>query len=284
MLSDIIRPFAISLVVLAVATGAQEHAAGLDLRTVLATKGPAVVRCGDGLLAFGTDLAIPTGTHITLKRHAVTARVAGDLVDHPNKTELAELMLIALEGVVARDTPQTLTTGKTAVEVMRNKEPVMCDVAEVLAGPPAAEFDKPVTYRQMNLGGRPVTILNLQYLKKQPKRTADTCIIRNSTPPDMNRPLTPELHAAFMEELTRKQQKLFKNVVLGDAGSALAYELQLRVLGFGFMDGEGDVAFVSFRVVNRASGKIITHGRGFRVIGTKQDKDVRDFANVVACL
>lgn len=279
------RLIALALVVLTSAASAQEKAAGLDLPTVLAMKGPAVVRCADGLLAFGTDAATPTGTRITLKRNAVTARLAGDFTNHPNKSEVAELMLIAMENVLAQNTPSKLTTGETVIEVMRNKEPVTCDVSEVVSGPVPAEFDKPVTYRQMNLGGRPVAILNLRYLKKQPKRNTDTCVIRNATGPNINRPLAPELHSAFMEELTKKQQKFFKQVVQGDAGSAVnAYELQLRVLGFGVMDGEGDVAFVSFRVFDRGSGKTMTHGRGFRAIGTKQDKDVRDFATIVACL
>ena len=44
------------------------------------------------------------------------------------------------------------------------------------------------------------------------------------------------------------------------------------------------MAFISFRVFDRGSGQTITHGREFRASGTKQDKDVQDFAHIVACL
>lgn len=277
------RSVSLALILLTAALSAQEKSAALDLPTVLTMKGPAVVRCADGLLAFGTETATATVTSISLKKNAVTARLSGDFANHPNKPELAELLLIAMENVLVVNTPSKLTTGDTVIEVMRNKEPVRCDVAEVVSAPVPAEFDKPVTFRQMNLGGRPIAIMNLTYLKKKIKRNTETCVIAN-TAPKINRPLAPELHSAFMEELIRKQQKFFKQVVQSDAGAAAdAYELQVRVLGFGFIDGEGDVAFISFRVFDRGSGNTITHGRGFRLIGTKQDKDVRDFATIVAC-
>jgi hypothetical protein len=220
-----------------------------------------------------------------VKNGAVTASLAGDFANHPNKSELAELLLIAMENIVAGKQPLKLRAGDVVVEVVRNGAPVTCDVAEVVTPPYGAEYDKPVAYRQMNLGGRPVAILNLRYLKKQPKRTSHTCMISNLAPPALNAPLDPALQTAFDEEIVAKQRKFFKEVIHGRAASpAGAYELQIRVLGYGFMDGEGDVTFISFRVVDHANDATVTYGRGFRTIGTKQEKDVREFASMVACL